>query len=505
MIASAVSQLAEAVVITDPAGVILWVNPAFTAITGYAAEEAVGAHTRLLKSGLHTPDFYADLWRTVTSGSSWSGRMTNRRKDGSTYVEEMTVTPVRAAGGEVTHFVAVKRDVSTEVRLREEGESLRAQLQQAQKMESVARLAGGVAHDFNNMLSVILGFGEMALAEVGPSSPAARSLREVIRAAERSSDLTRQLLAFARRQPVSPRVLDLDAVVSGMLRMLRKLLGEAIEVEFLPAGGLWPVFLDPSQVDQVLANLAVNARDAVGGRGRVDIATANRSWSLGDADRPAGAPPGEYVELTVSDDGCGMDPVTLSHVFEPFFTTKKEGKGTGLGLATVYGIVRQNGGFIDVRSAPGDGTTFRILLPRHVAAESPGSAAAEPEAPRGGSETLLLVEDEAPILEVGRAMLEGLGYTVHAARTASEALETTRAGSPAIHLLVTDVVMPEMSGRELADRIAPGHPGMRTLYMSGYTADVIAPHGVLEPGVHFLQKPFTVRDLARGVRKALDG
>ncbi|MEW6593349.1 MAG: PAS domain S-box protein [Thermodesulfobacteriota bacterium] len=395
-------------------------------------------------------------------------------------------------------------DVTERKRAEEEKGRLQAQLLQAQKMESVGRLAGGVAHDFNNMLQTILGYCDLTLNDLPPEDPLQKNLLEIRKAAQRSADLTRQLLAFARKQTAAPRVLDLNDTVAGMLKMLQRLIGENIDLIWIPGHELWRVRIDPSQFDQILANLVVNARDAIAGNGKVAIETENVRLDGNDCASLPECLPGEYALLTVSDNGCGMDRETLAHIFEPFFTTKEQGKGTGLGLATVYGIVRQNSGLLTVESSPGQGTTFRIYLPRVT--DEPdnirlGGVVAEP--PEGGSETVLLVEDEEAILRLGKAILELGGYTVLATRSTAEALQLAREHPGPLHLLITDVVMPEMNGHALAEQINGCRPGIACLYMSGYTADIIARHGVLEQGVHFIQKPFTVQEFATAVRQAL--
>ncbi|MCG2750836.1 MAG: transporter substrate-binding domain-containing protein [Desulfobacteraceae bacterium] len=383
--------------------------------------------------------------------------------------------------------------------------SLEDQLIQAQKMESVGRLAGGVAHDFNNMLSVILGYTEIALEKALPDGPMIPDLIEIQKAATRSADITRQLLAFARQQTISPRMMDLNETVESMLKMLRRLMGEDIDLAWMPGLNLWPVNMDPSQVDQILANLVVNARDAISGVGKVIIETANVDLDEAYcADRP-GFVPGEYVMLGVSDNGSGMDLKVQKLIFEPFFTTKEMGKGTGLGLATVYGIVKQNNGFINVYSEPGAGTTFKIYFPRLSGKtlstlDETEVAAALPR----GDETVLLVEDEVVILKMGKRMLETLGYRVLASSSPVKALEMVQKHSEDLHILITDVVMPEMNGRDLSRELKKFHPGIATLFMSGYTANVIAHQGVLDAGVYFIQKPFSKKDLAMKVRLVLD-
>ncbi|MBI4831763.1 MAG: PAS domain S-box protein, partial [Candidatus Lindowbacteria bacterium] len=485
-------------------GTIQYVNPAFETVTGYTREGVIGQNPRLLKSGEQDEVFYQKLWETITSGKTWEGRFVNKKKDGARYTEDATISPVHGNDGAITNYVAVKRDMTEHLRLHDEKEKLQAQLVQAQKMESVGRLAGGVAHDFNNMLTAILGYSALELEKAQPDSSLHNSLTEIQKAAQRSADLTRQLLAFARKQTVSPEVLDLNDAVSGMLKMLRRLIGEDIDLAWMPGHDLWKVRIDPSQVDQILANLTVNARDAIAGVGKLTIDTANAVFDEPYCADRAGFIPGEYAQLAVSDDGAGMSKDILEHIFAPFFTTKGVGKGTGLGLATVYGIVKQNDGFINVYSEPGQGTTFKIYLPRFEV-EPVQVAARRPEIkPRGGTETVLLVEDEGAILKLGEAILNGLGYTVLAARAPSHAIRLAGERTGDIHLLITDVVMPEMNGRELAERLSAIKPGLKCLYMSGYTANVIAHRGVLEEGVHFVQKPFSLEMLAAKVRETLD-
>ena len=354
---TAIEQAGEIVIITDPEGTIQYANPAFVTVTGYRREEAVGQNPRMLKSGAHDQAFYHQLWQTISSGRSWQGSLVNKRKDGTLYTEDATISPVSDAAGRIVSYVAVKRDISAQ-RLMEE------QLRQAQKMETVGQLAGGVAHAFNNMLQVIISYVEMSLAKVDAGQPLHKYLLEVRRAAQRSAEITGQLLAFARKQMVSPKVLDLNDAVAGTQKMIQRLIGEDIGLAWMPGHDLWNVKMDPAQLDQIVSNLAVNARDAIGGVGKLTIETEKVVLDEAYCATHAGYVPGEYVLLAVSDDGCGMDKETLSHLFEPFFTTKGQGKGTGLGLATIYGIVKQNDGFIKVCSEPGHGTTFKVYLPR---------------------------------------------------------------------------------------------------------------------------------------------
>jgi signal transduction histidine kinase/CheY-like chemotaxis protein len=397
----------------------------------------------------------------------------------------------------------LKTEIAERQRTQEEKEKLQGQLAQAQKMESVGRLAGGVAHDFNNMLQAILGNAALALDDLPPGTPVRENLEEIQKSAQRSAELTRQLLAFARKQTIQPKILDLNDTVAGMLKMLRRLIGEDVNLAWLPGADLWAVRMDPSQIDQILANLCVNARDAIAGVGKVTIETGNVTLAAHGAQSPPDCVPGDYVLLAVSDNGRGMDAATRAHLFEPFFTTKELGKGTGLGLATVFGTVIQNQGLINVDSEPGQGTTFKIYLPR---AKAEAVAAAQESARRSlrGTETVLLVEDEEQILNLGRRILQQYGYTVLALSTPQSALALAAQHAGPIHLLITDVVMPGMNGKELRDRLRSSHPQLKCLFMSGYTADVIADNGVLVDGVHFIQKPFTIESLVENVRSVCD-
>jgi signal transduction histidine kinase/ActR/RegA family two-component response regulator len=381
---------------------------------------------------------------------------------------------------------------------------LESQLRQSHKMESVGRLAGGVAHDFNNMLSVILGHAELALENTHPDDIRHTHLSQILQAAQRSTDITRQLLAFARKQTISPEILDFNEAVAGLLNMLRRLIGEDIDLSWQSASGIWPVRMDPAQIDQILANLCVNARDSIKGVGKITIETGTMSFDEDYCDDHPGFLQGDYVLLAVSDNGCGMDKETLDKLFEPFFTTKDMGKGTGLGLSMVYGIVKQNNGFINVYSESGKGTAFRIYLPRHRGMISDIPPEKVRHISKAQGETVLIVEDESAILELGLAMLEKLGYKVLTAGTPGEAMELAGAHPQTVDLLITDVVMPQMNGRDLAGRIAAHFPLIKILFMSGYTANVIAHHGVLDEGVNFLQKPFSVHELAVKIRQALE-
>ncbi len=409
----------------------------------------------------------------------------------------------KRSGKRPTFAYGTVQDITEKKEAEEAHAKLRDQFIQAQKMESIGRLAGGVAHDFNNMLGIILGYTELAMEQVSPDSQAYANLEEIRRAAQRSADLTCQLLAFARKQTASPEVMDLNDKIPGMIKMLRRLIGEDIDLDWIPGANLWPVRMDPAQTHQLLANLCINARDAIGGVGRVAIETKNVVIDDDYCSEHAGCKPGERVMLAVSDNGCGMDQETLDNIFEPFFTTKEVGKGTGLGLSTVYGIVRQNEGHIDVRSRPGQGASFMIYLPRTL--ETAGARSEQQtNTVSKGAETLLLVEDEESILHLAKTVLERLGYKVLAAPSPQKALTVAEQYEGPIHLLITDVVMPEMNGQQLTEQIKRLIPTIKVLYMSGYTADTIAHRGILAGNVEFIQKPFSNKSLAERVREVLD-
>jgi PAS domain S-box-containing protein len=471
----------------------LAVNPAFERMTGLQVAQVVG-RTVLEVMPLVEPDWIERYGKVALTGEPC---LFESQADalGKTF-------EVKAFSPAPLQFACIFTDITERRRAETERAKLEHQLRQAQKMESVGRLAGGVAHDFNNMLGAILGHAELAMDQLAPGQPAYEDLVGVQAAARRSADLTRQLLAFARRQTVAPRVLDLNETIAGMLKMLQRLIGEGIHLRWLPEADLWPINLDPSQIDQVLANLCVNARDAIAGVGTLTIETSNVSFDAEYCEVHPGYLPGDYLCLAVSDDGCGMDQETQALIFEPFFTTKELGRGTGLGLSTVYGIVKQNQGLLTVYSELGKGTTFNIYLPRHATAPKADEAPARPPPPRG-QETILVVEDEPAILAITVRMLERLGYTVLSATSPGLALQLASERTTPIDLLITDVVMPEMSGRDLALRLHPIQPWLRRLYMSGYPANVIAHQGVLDEGVDFIPKPFSSGDLAFKVREAL--
>ncbi len=421
-----------------------------------------------------------------------------RNKNNEERILHTKKIPVLDKTGNPQYLLGISEDIT-------EHKQLEAQLRQSQKMEAIGRLAGGVAHDFNNMIGVIVGHTDLCMEWLDPSQPLFANLQEIRTAAERSANLTRQLLAFARKQTIAPEVLDLNDTVEGMLKMLRRLIGEDIDLAWLPGTGVWPVKMDASQIDQILANLCVNARDAISGVGKITIETGNVAIDETYCSENAGFIPGEYVLLAVSDNGSGMDKESLNSLFEPFFTTKDKDKGTGLGLATVYGIVKQNDGFINVYSEPGQGSTFKIYLPRHTADAIQTKQKRHAAQLLRGDETILLVEDEVALLDMGKQMLVRLGYKVLTASTPHEAIRIAKDNAGKIHLLITDIVLPDMNGRDLMEKITSLFPEIKCMFMSGYTSNVITHHGKLDEGVYFIQKPFSLQTLATKVREVMDG
>lgn len=486
--------------LTDSQGRLREVNATYQRMSGYSEQELISLHSFDLDCIESSDDVKRRIESIKLKGEErFESR--HRRKDGTLFDVEVSVQYRPEQGGQ---FICFFRDITENKKAEAEKEKLQTQLLQAHKMESVGRLAGGVAHDFNNMLGVILGHVEFAFEKTEGNPDLYADLTEIKKAAQRSANLTKQLLTFARKQIIEPKILDLNHTVENALSMLRRLIGEDIDLSWRPAGQLWPVKIDPSQVDQILANLCVNARDAISGVGKLTIETQMKALDSSYCEEHAGCLPGDYVMLAVTDNGCGMDKETQNNLFEPFFTTKNVGEGTGLGLATIYGIVKQNNGFIAVYSEPGQGASFKIYLPRFHAADVPPETI-KPEQPvPAGDETILLVEDEPAILRMTRMMLERKGYSVLEAATPAEAINTANVHAGKIHLLMTDVVMPEMNGGDLAETISAIYPEIKILFMSGYTANVIAHKGVLDDGVAFMQKPFSINELAEKIREVLD-
>ncbi len=499
-----VDTIPDIVTRTDLSGKILFTNDYVPKVTGYTHEELEGRNLLDFISPDEPDGAVKRMTAILSEGRQGPNVYHMIMKDGRKIPFEVNGDVLRDKDGKPFGRVHICRDISLRIKAEQEKEQLQEKLVQAQKMESIGRLAGGIAHDFNNMLGVILGHVELALENIQPGQTLYNSLQEIRKAAQRSADLTSQLLAFARRQTVSPQILDMNETVTKMLKMLQRLIGEDINLAWLPGHNVWPIEIDPSQIDQILANLCVNARDAITGTGKVTIETENVTLDQTYCTDHPGFIPGEYVLLTVSDDGCGMSRETQSKLFEPFFTTKETGKGTGLGLAMVYGIVKQNNGFINIYSEPDKGTTCRIYLPRHHGNGRRKRMEDIQETPLRGGETVLVVEDERAILDLVGIILRGQGYSVLAAATPDEAISLAAKHNGDIHLLLTDVVMPKMNGRDLAGILQSRHPHLKCLFTSGYTANVIAHHGILDDGVHFIAKPFSRKDLAFKVRAALD-
>ena len=609
--------------IADANGIVMWVNPAFTALTGYTADEIIGQRTSILNSDSHSDAFYEELWKTITSGQVWRGDLTNQRRDGTEYKAELTITPVKSADGKITHYVGIEQDITKrkqaedavreaeekyrtlvenandalvvtvggivvyrndayntlvgftpgandghrlldiiasehrdlvvehyEARLRGDqapehyevdlithsgdrvsvelrprvieygGESavmvairniterkqLEKQLIQAQKMESIGQLAGGVAHDFNNLLSAIIGFAQLASMQLGSTGRVDSTyLDEIQSAAQRGADLTRQLLAFSRTQITEPKIVSMNDLVVNLQKMLARLIGEHVELTLDMSAKMDSVKVDPGQMEQVLTNLAVNARDAMPTGGRLSIQTTNIIFGSEIARLDPELEPGPYVQVTVNDVGVGMPANVVSRVFEPFFTTKRVGEGTGLGLSTCYGIVKQHKGHIVVDSELGKGTTFTIYIPAIAEPADPQSRENEPFEFQGGTETVLLVEDEPAVRKLTAEVLKQQGYTVLSAINGHEAVKVIEnSHRDDIDLLLTDVVMPVMGGRELAKRYKSSYPAGKVIYMSGYPSATQPDADYLRSKTEFMQKPITVSELTRKVRETLD-
>lgn len=494
---AAINQSSEAVAITDPEGIVLYVNPAFERITGYKREESMGHVLRNLQPDHADAVALAAIRQALDQHKSWTGRATMHRMDGSTYEEEATISPVVDGKNKIVNLVAIKRDITRQMQME-------AQLQQSQKMESVGLLAGGIAHDFNNLLTPILGYSEMAMLGLTEDNPLHSTFDQIHSAGQRAKELTTQLLAFGRKQVIEMQVTDLNQVINNLNVMLRRTLREDIQISHRLMPELPPVNADPSQLEQVLLNLAVNAQDALRDGGVISIET--RTAVLDEALMEGGQEiePGAYVILSVSDNGHGMNNETLQHIFEPFYTTKERGKGTGLGLATAYGIVKQHNGRILALSEPGVGTTFKVYLPQLEESVAAKSTEKKIDDAKGGSETILVVEDEVMARELVRDILIRQGYAVLTAENAEAALTLSDATEDDIDLLVTDVIMPGMNGKVLYEKLAQSRPLIKVLFMSGYTDNMISPFGILDEDLHFLQKPFAIHDLTTKVREALD-
>ncbi len=496
-LSKAIEQSPVATVITDTKGTIEYVNPAFTEITGYTYEEAIGQNPRILKSGKMPDELYKDLWETITRGKVWKGEMINRRKDGELIWEYLIISPLFNERGEITHFLASKENIT-------EKKKLENDLLQKQKMEAIGRLAGGIAHDFNNMLTVINGYSQLILHKMPKDDPLYKKIEQIYQAGERAKNLTSQLLTFSRKQIRQPDIINLNTLIRDMEKMLIRLIGEDVQIVTRPDENLWTIESDKSQLEQILLNLAINARQAMPEGGQLRISTQNVVVDESFVATHPGTKSGKYVLLKITDTGKGMDEETQKHIFEPFFTTKPTGQGTGLGLATVYGIVKQNGGYIEVKSRLNHGTTFFIYFPAVESSFSPKPTNEEKSDDFSGGETIFLVEDDPSVRELTSKSLKYFGYKVAIATNGREALEMVKNASFRFDLLITDVVMPEMSGRKLVDLIRAKHPALKVLFMSGYTEDQISEKGVQNKEINFIQKPFSPLELAKKVRQILD-
>jgi PAS domain S-box-containing protein len=495
----AVEQSSASIVITDPAGNITYVNPKFSALTGYTFAEVLGKNPRILKSGETPAAAYEQLWQTITTGQEWHGEFHNKKKNGELYWEMASISPIFNAAGKITHFLAIKEDVTQRKRMED-------QLFQSQKMETVGKLAGGIAHEFNSILTAIIGQSELLIEDLPPGDALAQNAAEIRKAADRAATLTRQLLAYGRKQFLRPEALDLNHVLASMDGMLRHLMGgETVAVNIIPAIGLHLVKVDAGQMEQVIMNLALNARAAMPHGGKLTLETANVTFDAESVGHYPELKPGDYALLAITDTGTGMSPEVKARAFEPFFTTKDVGHGPGLGLSTCYGIIKQSGGHISVYSEPGRGTTFKIYLPQISMENQSQPPPPKPSTLPGGTETILLVEDDSALSEMAATLLRRLGYTVLTAANGVEALGVKQQPTTGhIDLLFTDVVMPHMSGKELADRVQALFPHTKILFTSAYTENASLQQGVLNASMAFLQKPFTPTALAHKVREVLD-
>ncbi|MDH4161900.1 MAG: PAS domain S-box protein [Nitrospirota bacterium] len=500
----AIEQAGETVVVTDAQGTIQYVNPMFETVTGYTRAEAIGRNPRLLKSGRQDDAFYRVLWDTITSGRTWEGRIVNRKKDGTLYTENATISPVHDAAGRIVNYVAVKRDITEHLRMADERAQLEEQLRHAQKMEAVGTLAGGIAHDFNNILNVIMGYSSLMLEKLDAGRPEKEQLHEVLAAAERAESITRRLLTFSRKQVVDVRTVNLNEIVRGLRKLIGRLIKENIDLRLELADRPLPVMVDAGQIEQVLMNLATNAKDAMPNGGSLTIATRLTEMEAKQVAAYGYGKPGRYALLTVADTGHGIDAETQKKIFEPFFTTKPVGEGTGLGLAISYGIIKQHNGYLTVYSEPGHGSVFNVYLPLLEEEAVRANRAEAPAAVLVGTETILLAEDDAALRSMTRTILESFGYQVVPAQDGAEAIARFSEQRDAIQLVILDVIMPKKSGKEAYEEIRKARPGIKALFVSGYTMDTLTSKGLAETGADFVQKPIAPRDLLHKVREILD-
>jgi PAS domain S-box-containing protein len=495
-LAAAVEQAAETVVITDAQGSIVYVNPAFELTTGYAREEVLGKSPRVLKSGHHDDKFYKRFWETITDGKIWTGHFINRKKDGTVFEEDASVSPIKNVSGKITNYVAVKRDITKEV-------SLQKQLFQAQKMEAIGTLAGGIAHDFNNLLQVTLGYSDLLLTEKSKADKDYADLQKINQSARSGADLVRRLLTLSRKVEPNPVPMNLNHQVLHTEKLLRRTIPRMIDIRLELADDLARINADPAQIEQIIMNLSVNARDAMGEEGTLTIRTENADLDAEYYRARAEAEPGDYVLLSVTDTGSGIEAETQQHIFEPFYTTKGIGKGTGLGLAMVYGIVKQHGGHITCSSKVGKGTTFKVYLPS-LSTEIEEVAESLAEMPPLGTETALVVDDEEFVRELGRRVLAKSGYTVLVASGCEDALGIYRSKQDEISIIILDLMMPGMGGKDCLKEILKINPEAKVLIASGYSGDETTKHCLESGAKGFVAKPYRAGVLLEQVRKTLD-
>lgn len=503
-LASVVEQASESIIIVNLDGDIEYVNPNFEKITGFKSEEVLGKNPKILKSSEHSKAYYQNLWNTITSGNTWSGIFHNRRKDGTLFYEDAVIFPIKDQAGKIINYASVKRDITSEKLLEE-------QLIQSQKLEGIGQLAGGIAHDFNNILTAIMGYSEIALMNLEPEDQVYRDVSAIRKAGQKASDLTRQLLAFSRKQLIQPKIIDINRLIVDLNKMLNRLISEDIKLKLILPSKIGRINADPGQIEQILINFIVNARDALN---HPSIKPARKSITIETKDvvvdetflfSKKEMPTGPYVLISVSDTGAGMDEETKRKIFEPFFTTKKDSKGTGLGLATVYGIVKQNNASIFVESQINRGTTFKIYWPCVDAGEPLAESGEDDDELVGGNETILFVEDDRGVRSFSYKALCSLGYNVITAENGIDALEIFKNKNLKFDLLITDVIMPDMGGKELVEKLSEDIQDLKVLYASGYTDDHIVNSGVLDKGINFIQKPYRIQMLANKIREVLKG
>jgi two-component system, cell cycle sensor histidine kinase and response regulator CckA len=501
----AVEQSPASIVITDAAGKIEYVNPKFTALTGFSSEEVSGRNARILKSGESPPEQYADLWKTISQGREWRGTFHNRKKNGELFWEFASISPIVNETGELISYLAVKEDITERKRFEEERRALELQLRQSQKMDAIGQLAGGVAHDFNNILGATLMQLGLLHQKSNLDDETREGLAEMVAQTNRAVSLTRQLLLFSRRSVMTIEVVDVNETVENLLKMLRRLIGEHIKLEWRGKSTLPRVMADAGMLDQVVMNLVVNARDAMPNGGQIVLSTDTVTFDTRQVHLHPNAKAGRFVCLSVGDTGCGMSDEVLKRIFEPFFTTKPAGKGTGLGLATAYGIVSQHQGWISVESEHGKGSVFRVFIPANHVQTNNELNSSTFTTTAGGGETILLVEDDLSLRRPVSQLLRRLGYTVIEAATGPEAIARWQDCHSRVDLLFTDMVMPDgMTGLQLSQRLRSEKPGLNVIIASGYSADLVHQGAPIDDGVRYMQKPWTSSELAQTIRNCLE-